>query len=69
MAKDHAHKFIHAAQNDPELRAKIKAHIDEGKIEQVAKDHGFHFSADDLHAAMEEKWSSSEDPNFCFFCF
>lgn len=68
MSKEAARQFIEAAQCDENLRAKVKAHIDDDKIHSVAKEHGYDFSHEEMHSAMKEKWNNKEDPNFCFIC-
>ena len=59
MAKEHAEQFHAHLGSDSELRDAVAAHSE--KILDIAREHGLHFTRDELAQVFREKFDDSAD--------
>ncbi len=70
MAKADAQKFLEKLDSDAGMRSQVRQKTDQ--ISQLAKQHGFNFTTDELGEALRDKWGArqaergSADPHTCF---
>ncbi len=72
MSQEQAKKFTEAMEKDEALRAAVKTASDH--VVEVAKKHGYHFTREELHDHLKEKWGAhklppadkKDDPNMTF---
>ena len=55
MAQTTVDKFVQAVKEDQSLTAKLKAAVDIESYYQIAKEHGYHFTPEELHSELSEQ--------------
>ena len=55
MAQTTVANFIQAVKEDLSLIAKLKAAVDIESYYQIAKEHGYHFTPEELHSELSEQ--------------
>ena len=55
MAQTTVDKFVQAVKEDLSLTAKLKAAVDIKSYYQIAKEHGYHFTPEELHSELSEQ--------------
>ena len=55
MAQTTVDKFVQAVKEDLSLIAKLKAAVDIESYYQIAKEHGYHFTPEELHSELSEQ--------------
>jgi predicted ribosomally synthesized peptide with nif11-like leader len=55
MTQTTVDKFVQAAKEDLSLIAKLKAAVDIESYYQIAKEHGYHFTPEELHSELSEQ--------------
>ena len=61
-----AHEFLAKIDKDPKLQAEMQEA--QANILEIAKQHGFVFTLDELHDELRKRWEISkpkDDPNTC----
>ncbi len=64
--KNGAQEFLAKIDKDPELQAQMQEA--QANIIEIGKQHGFDFTADELHDELRKRWEISkpkDDPNTC----
>jgi predicted ribosomally synthesized peptide with nif11-like leader len=72
MSEEHVKKFTEAMEKDAALREEVKKASDQ--VVEAAKKHGYHFTREELHDHLKEKWGAhklppsdkSDNPNMTF---
>jgi predicted ribosomally synthesized peptide with nif11-like leader len=55
MAQTTVAKFIQAVNEDLNMIAKLKAAVDIESYYQIAKEHGYHFTPEEIHSELNKK--------------
>jgi predicted ribosomally synthesized peptide with nif11-like leader len=55
MAQTTVDKFVQAVNEDLNLIAELKAAVDIDSYYQIAKEHGYHFTPEELHSELSEQ--------------
>jgi predicted ribosomally synthesized peptide with nif11-like leader len=55
MAQTTVADFIQAVKEDLSLIAKLKASVDIESYSKIAKEHGYHFTPEELHSELSEQ--------------
>jgi predicted ribosomally synthesized peptide with nif11-like leader len=55
MAQTTVDKFIQAVKEDLSMVAKLKAAVDIESYYQIAKEHGYHFTPEELHSELSKQ--------------
>jgi predicted ribosomally synthesized peptide with nif11-like leader len=55
MAQTTVDKFIQAVNEDLNMIAELKAAVDIESYYQIAKEHGYHFTPEEIHSELSKK--------------
>jgi predicted ribosomally synthesized peptide with nif11-like leader len=55
MAQTTVDKFVQAVKEDRSLITELKAAVDIESYYQIAKEHGYHFTPEELHSELREQ--------------
>jgi predicted ribosomally synthesized peptide with nif11-like leader len=55
MAQTTVDKFVQAVKEDLSMIAKLKAAVDIESYYQIAKEHGYHFTPEELHSELSQQ--------------
>jgi predicted ribosomally synthesized peptide with nif11-like leader len=55
MAQTTVDKFVQAVKKDPSSIAKLKAAVDIESYYQIAEEHGYHFTPEELHSELSKQ--------------